>query len=86
MTTVDLIGFIGVSLILLAFFLNLINVLSNKSMGYILLNFIGASIACYASYLLKYIPFVILEGIWAVVSLIGLFSRNKKKPDSHQAP
>lgn len=72
MNTIDLIGFVGVSLILIAFFLNLINLISNKSLLYVLLNFIGAGIACYASVLLKYVPFIILEGIWASVSFWGL--------------
>ncbi len=85
MSTVDLIGFIGVSIILIAFFLNLINLISNKSLLYVLLNFIGAGIACYASVLLKYVPFIILEGMWALVSLWGIFQVIKKGLNTHQA-
>jgi len=83
MNTIDIIGFIGVSLILIAFFLNLFNIISSKNFCYSLLNLVGATIACYASVLLKYIPFIILEGLWALVSLIGLikFYINKKRPD-----
>ena len=79
MNTIDLIGFVGVSLILIAFFLNLVNIVTNKNLLYILLNFVGAATACYASILLKYVPFIILEGIWAFVSILGLFNLNNKK-------
>ncbi|PLX21294.1 MAG: hypothetical protein C0597_03500 [Marinilabiliales bacterium] len=79
MNTVDIIGFLGVSIILLAFLLNLINAISNKSIWYILLNLTGAAIACYASILLKYVPFIILEGIWALVSLLALIKLFLKK-------
>ena len=68
----DWIGFIGVFQILLAYFLNVIGKISNKSLVFILLNVVGASMACFASILLKYWPFIILEGIWALVSLYSL--------------
>ena len=43
-----------------------------KSARVILLNLIGAAFACTASVLLDYWPFIILEGIWALVSLYAL--------------
>lgn len=73
MGTVDYIGFIGVAILLLAYFLQLKNILRNESFLYLFLNFIGASIACLASILLRYVPFVILEGAWSFVSLWGLY-------------
>ncbi len=81
MNSIDWIGFIGVFLILLAFYLNIRDKLSHTDLTYILLNLVGALMACFASILLNYIPFVILEGIWAVVSLISLFNYlvNEKK-------
>ena len=72
MNTVDLIGFTGVSLILIAFFLNLSNKLTTNDLKYILLNLIGASLACLASILMAYFPFVLLEGTWAAVSVGAL--------------
>ena len=75
----DIIGFIGVFLILTGFLLNLTNIISYKSQYYILLNFIGAGMACYASVLLKYVPFIILEATWAFVSLVALINIYKKK-------
>ena len=79
MNTIDWLGFIGVFLILLAYILNVSNIISNKNLIFIILNIAGASIACLASILLNYIPFVILEGVWALISLISLANYFKQK-------
>jgi len=80
MTLTDLIGTIGVTILLIAYFLNLIHKIKNDSLTYLLLNFAGAAIACFASVLLKYWPFIILEGCWTIVSAAGIFTYlNKAK-------
>ena len=71
MTFSDIIGTIGVSLLLLAFFMNLFGFINQKGKVYILMNLLGAGIACYASVLIGFIPFVILEGTWCFVSLFA---------------
>ena len=71
----DLIGYFGVGLILLAYFLNLFNKLDNNSRLYMWINLIGAGLACVSSVLIKSIPFTILEGTWALVSLAALLRR-----------
>ena len=68
----DIVGSIGVFILLLAFVLNLINKISGKNIVYILMNIVGAGLACYASYLINYIPFIILEGVWTIVSAVAL--------------
>jgi hypothetical protein len=78
MTTIDWIGFTGVTILLIAYFLNLKDIMEKNSGIYLLLNLIGAAIACFASVLLKYMPFIILEGCWTIVSAVGLFSLWKK--------
>jgi hypothetical protein len=75
MTTADIYGSIGVSLILIAYFLQIFKKLKAEDSAYLWLNFIGSSIACYASYLLKSVPFIVLEAVWAVVSVYGLWKR-----------
>lgn len=67
-----LIGSTGVTLLLLAFLLNLFNKLPQNSAPYALLNIVGAGLACYASWLIDYMPFVVLEGAWFVVAVVGL--------------
>jgi hypothetical protein len=32
----------------------------------------GSGLACYASLLINYVPFIILEGVWCAVSIAGL--------------
>ncbi|WP_100611636.1 CBU_0592 family membrane protein [Confluentibacter lentus] len=77
MELTDWIGFLGVSQILLAYFLNVIGKVSNKSLVFILLNVVGAAMACFASILLKYWPFIILEGVWTLVSIYALLNLKK---------
>ena len=73
----SVVGSIGVSLLLGAFFLNLFRYLPQGSRWYIFLNFIGAALSCYASVLIRYWPFIILEGCWALVSIAGLAGKKK---------
>jgi hypothetical protein len=78
MTQTDWTGFIGVTILLIAYFLNLRDMIKKDSLVYLLLNLVGAGIACIASVLLKYLPFMILEGCWTIVSTIGLLNYFKR--------
>lgn len=75
MTTTDYIGAIGVSLILLAFFLNLRKVVDTQNMLYLALNFVGAGLACSASMMMQYVPFIVLEGTWMMMTGFALWRR-----------
>lgn len=66
----ELTGTIGVSILLLAFGLNLANKLTAGSRTYLLMNTIGAALAGVSSYLISFWPFVVLEGVWTISSLI----------------
>jgi hypothetical protein len=77
MTYNDIIGMLGVGLILLAYFLNTAKLLPKDGKLYYVLNIVGAALACYASYLISYMPFVILEGTWTLVSIYGLMRSMK---------
>lgn len=74
----DIIGTIGVGIILIAYFLNIFSLIAKDGRFYFILNVLGASIACYASVLIHYMPFILLEGTWAAVSIIGLIKCFKK--------
>ncbi len=67
-----LVGSLGVALLLLAFVLNMIKVLRTDATAYLGLNLVGAALACYSSYLIHFIPFVVLEGVWTVAALVAL--------------
>lgn len=72
MTLADLLGTVGVGLLLLAFLLNLGGALRRDRALYPLLNAVGAGLACWAALRLAFLPFVILEGTWTVVALAAL--------------
>ena len=78
MTITDGIGFMGVSILLAAYFLNLLDKIGKNSLVYLQMNFVGAGLACLASVLMKYLPFIILEGCWAMVSAFGIFKYIKQ--------
>lgn len=63
-----LIGFAGVALLLAAFLLNLLKLTRSDGAPYAALNCVGAAVACYSSYLIDFMPFVLLEGVWALVA------------------
>jgi hypothetical protein len=75
MSPETLIGSLGVAILLLAFLLNLTGVLGAESYPYTALNFAGASLAGFASYLIGFAPFVVLEGTWALVAAVALTRR-----------
>ncbi|MBS1638263.1 MAG: hypothetical protein JST26_20285 [Bacteroidetes bacterium] len=72
MSYTDIISTTGVSLILLAFLLSTFKRIRSDSKFYFALNMIGGAFACYGSYLLGSLPFIILEGVWTLVAFIGL--------------
>ncbi len=82
-----LIGSAGVSLLLFAFFLNLFKLMRSDRHPYILLNLIGGALACYSSYLIDFVPFVVLEGTWALVAAVALCKRllRRSPPSPHSA-
>ena len=79
MNTTDIIGTIGVSLILIAYFLNIFSLIKKEELLFYILNIFGGAIACFSSYLIRFWPFVILEGTWSIISIIALL-QNIKKP------
>lgn len=78
MNLTDIIGTIGVTILLVAFFLNLFKYLDPERPTYITLNILGSGVACYASILLRYVPFIVLEATWGIVSIIGLLKFYRK--------
>ncbi len=78
----DLIGTIGVGLILIAYFLNIFSLIKKDGVLFYVLNILGGGIACFASILIRFWPFIILEGTWAIISVIALLKSIKKPQES----
>lgn len=76
-----ILGIIGAVLILIAFILEQTKVWNSEMLRYDLVNFIGSAILVYYGLLIHGWPFVILNSIWALVSLRDVIldiKRNKK--------
>jgi hypothetical protein len=82
MTITDLTGVIGVTILLVAYLLILMKKISSDGILYISLNLVGAGIACLASILLNYVPFIVLEAAWTIVSFYSLIKKLITKIDN----
>jgi hypothetical protein len=80
MTYSDLIGFIGVFITLLAYFLIIFDFVPKEGVLFYLMNIIGSALACYASVMIVYWPFVVLEGTWTIISIVGLLKLLRAQP------
>ncbi|MHA7858763.1 MAG: CBU_0592 family membrane protein [Henriciella sp.] len=80
----DWVGASGVSLLLIAFALNVYGILDRRSLMYSAMNAVGAGLAAYASWLIFYLPFLVREGTWCLVSVIAMtaFVRRSYGADS----
>jgi len=79
MSSGEWIGTLGVSILLLAFALNLLKKLEANSKMYLLMNVLGGALACLSSWMIQFWPFVVLEGVWAISSLLMLVRIKKTK-------
>jgi hypothetical protein len=69
----DIIASTGVIILLIAFLLNLYKKIPANSRSYTLMNFVGAALCGFSSYLISFYPFVVLESIWAGFALVSFF-------------
>jgi len=75
----DWIGTTGVTLLLIAFALNIAKKITPESTGYLILNILGAAMAGVSSYMIQFWPFVVLESVWVLASIVALI-----KPKKHE--
>ncbi len=68
-STETIIGTFGAGIVLVAFFLNQAHRLSQDSLSYDVLNLLGSSLLVLYALLLGSTPFLVLNGIWCLVSL-----------------
>lgn len=75
-----ILGIFGATLILVAFILEQTKVWNSEMLRYDLVNLLGSVILVYYGILIKGYPFVILNTIWALVSLRDLILDITKLP------
>ena len=77
---------VGASLILAGFILSQRNLLDADSYLYLGLNLTGAAILAVLAFQGQRWGFVLLEGVWALVALVGLIARlGRKEPVANPA-
>jgi len=69
MAALDLLGFVGMTLLLAGFLLNQLGQIHVDGFSYQILNMIGAYLLSYYAFLLSNTPFLILEFVWGSFSL-----------------
>ncbi len=82
---IDMLGITGAALILIAFVLNQQRILDDDDIGYDLCNLAGGTLLIFSAYHLHSLPFLLLNGVWTLVSLkdvlvdLGYISAGKTK-------
>jgi len=79
MSTSDLLATAGVSILLIAFLLQILKVIRVESNSYSLMNLVGAALAGVSAWMINFMPFVMLESVWVLVSLFNLLKNIKSK-------
>ncbi len=80
---IQIVSLVGALLILLPFAALQLNRLSSHSLPYQLLNLVGSSALTTVAIVNSQYGFILLEGVWAMVSLYGLMKvlrRNSDQP------
>jgi len=75
----ELIGSVGVGLLLVAFVLNLARKLSERHPLYLIMNVLGCALAAWYAWVGEQIPFVVLETVWGAAAVIKLAMVAKTK-------
>lgn len=75
----NLLGMIGVLMVLSAYFLLNLNRLSAKHLTYLLLNGIGSSLILISLWFHWNLASVMIEAAWILISLLGIYRSIKNK-------
>ena len=73
LTLITILGFVGAILMLIAFILNVYDYVDDDNPYYLLMNFVGGALAFYSAYDIKAYQFMLIEGVWTLVSISGLY-------------
>lgn len=71
-------SFVGAMLILAAYLAQQMKWMSPQSIAYNLLNIVGSGILCYIAFFPFKLGFVVLEGLWVLISIYAIV-RNRRE-------
>ncbi len=74
----EVISSAGVTLLLVAYWAERRDRISERS--YLVVNFVGATLAAIGSLLIPFVPFVVLESSWAAITLRDLLRTRRRPP------
>lgn len=77
-----IIGTIGVTILLVAFGLNVTHKISENSKIYLNMNILGSLMAAWYAYTGGVYPFIVLEIVWALVAFVRLVDNSRKKVEA----
>ncbi len=80
MGLVQVVSLVGAAMILFAYVANQMRRMGRESASYSLLNFVGSLLLGYVAVVERQYGFILLEGVWAIVSLYALL-----RPSSSEA-
>ena len=81
MTYNDWMGTIGVGLVLLAYFFNIMKMVPANGKLFFVLNVAGGALSCYAAVLINFMPFVVLNSI--IIACAKISFAKYSKPSFH---
>lgn len=79
-TILQIVGFIGALFVLVAYVSHQLKRMDPRRPLYNALNFIGGSLLFYVAFHPFQAGFVLMEGVWVVVSLVALFRAFRTSP------
>lgn len=82
MTTSDLLATLGVTTLLVAFVLNQRGQLSERHPAFLAMNLVGAALCAVSAWLVRFLPFVVLETVWGLVAGYGLWRWSQARTSS----
>lgn len=80
----ETVAFLGMFLILCAFFLETQNIIHSKASSYLMLMAIGSGILAVRAYLIEEWAFFILEVAWFVTAVLGFVARPSRDGQTSQ--
>ncbi len=75
----DIVGIVGVTLILIAYFLLQFEKMNSNSVSYSMLNLVGAAMILYSLFYHWNLASVIIEIAWIIISIAGIFRSLKRQ-------
>ena len=79
---IEILGWLGSLLVILAYALNVTKRLDTDALAYYLLNITGSSLLLVNTLYHHAIPSTLVNCIWIIIAMIGVFNKRRRKVDN----